>query len=432
MVDLCCQLSYYFSAPDKTSLLTISLTASRPKFSLLLLMIKNIYFLLVIFCLGLISCQSAEPTKKNTLSTADRLTRLSEKMVDYLPQVPLDSTKIPRSLEADGSMIAGKSRQWTSGFFPGTLWHLYGFSKNSEIKRAAEEWTAFVEKEKYDDHTHDLGFKLYCSFGTAYHITDNQHYKDVVVQASKTLIQRYNEKVGAIRSWDFNADKWQFPVIIDNMMNLEMLFDATRLTGDSIYYNIAYQHAKTTLKNHFRPDYSSFHVVVYDTISGGVLDRVTHQGFSDSSAWSRGQAWGLYGFSMAYAETKDPAFLEQAKTIAQFFFNHPNMPADKIPYWDFDAPNIPDEPRDVSAAAVAASGLLTLMNYDSENKKQYLAWVDEILYTLAQPEYQATVPPFILDHSTGSVPGPFEVDVPIVYGDYYYVEALRRRLEVSE
>lgn len=398
----------------------------------------SVFFLII--CLGLIGCKSdgintaAEKeipaNEKKIRSPKNRLTYLSEKMVNYLPQIPLDSTKIPRSLEADGRLIAGKSRQWTSGFFPGTLWHLYGHSKSPALKKMATEWTAFIEKEKFDDHTHDLGFKLYCSFGTAYHITDNQKYKDIVVQASKTLIQRYNEKVGSIRSWDFNADKWQFPVIIDNMMNLEMLFEATRLTGDSIYHNIAYQHAKTTMKNHFRPDASSYHVVVFDTITGGVIDKVTHQGFSNNSAWSRGQAWGLYGFAMAYEETKDPAFLEKAKAIAAFFFTHPNLPADKIPYWDFDAPKIPNEPRDVSAATVAASGLLKLMKYDLDNKDEYLKWVDEILYSLAQPKYQSTVPPFFLDHSTGSVPGEFEVDVPITYGDYYYVNTLVERSKI--
>lgn len=360
-----------------------------------------------------------------------RLSELSIKMANYLPQVAVDSNRIPRALAADGSLIAENSHQWTSGFFPGTLWLLYGYSKDAAMKNAAKQWTAFLEKEKWDGHTHDLGFKLNSSFGNAYKITNNPKYKDVVVQASKTLINRYNNKIGCIRSWDWNADVWQFPVIIDNIMNLEMLFEATAYTGDSTFYNIARQHAKTTLKNHYRPDFSCFHVVDYDTLTGEVRLKTTHQGYSDGSAWSRGQAWGLYGYTMAYGKTKDPAFLEQAKGIAQFFFNHPRLPADKIPYWDFDAPNIPNEPRDVSAAAVAACGLLELCEYNPANKTQYLTWADAILASLAKPEYQSEAPPFLLDHSTGSVPGEFEVDVPIVYADYYYVTALLRRLALA-
>ncbi len=388
----------------------------------------NLYFVIVLF---FISCtkgkQAANQPIQKALPAAERLDELSSKMLNYLSDIPLDSTRIPRSIKSFGRLRATPSHKWTSGFFPGILWQLYDHSRNSTIKDAAEKWTAFIEKEKWDNHSHDLGFKLYCSFGKGYHITDNQEYKDIVVQASKTLIQRYNKNVGAIRSWDFNADKWEFPVIIDNMMNLEMLFEATRLTGDSIYHNIAYQHSKTTLENHFRKDHSSVHVVVYDTLAGSVLQKITHQGFNDESAWARGQAWGLYGFTMAYGRTKDVLFLEKAKAIAQFFFTHPNLPKDKIPYWDFDATKIPNEPRDVSAAAIAASGLLELMKYDTINSEKYLGWVDEILTSLSQLHYQADIPPFILSQSTGNLPEKSEVEVPIVYADYYYVEALLRK-----
>ncbi len=358
------------------------------------------------------------------------LDQLSSSMMLHLQNHIPDSLKIPRSVEADGSLILTPSQDWTSGFFPGTLWQLYSHSKKDLLKDAAEDWTAFIEKEKWDDHTHDLGFKLYCSFGKGYNATDNEKYKDIVIQASKTLIQRYNETVGSIRSWDFNADIWEFPVIIDNMMNLDMLFETTRLTGDSTYHQIAYQHATTTLNNHFRPDHSSYHVVVYDTLSGQVIKKVTHQGYNAESAWTRGQAWGLYGFTMAYRWTKDVAFLEKAKSIAQYFINHPNLPNDNIPYWDFDAPNIPNEPRDVSAATVAASALLELASYDLDNNATYIEWVDQVLESLSSEKYITTISPFLLDHSTGSIPGQFEIDVPIVYADYYYVEALIRRKNI--
>lgn len=380
------------------------------------------------------ACQTEEASAPavNEQAITERLQALAQKSIDYLPQVPVDSTRIPRALEANGELIATNSRSWTSGFYPGVLWQLSETANGRPLRTPAEQWTAFIEKEKWDDHTHDLGFKLFCSFGQGYRITGREEYKDVIIQASKTLIRRYNDTVGSIRSWDFNQDVWAFPVIIDNMMNLDMLFTVAEWTGDSTFYNVANQHALTTMKNHYRADNSSYHVIDYDPATGEIRNRHTHQGYSHESAWSRGQAWGLYGFTMAYRYTKDPRFLEQAKAIAQFFFTHPNLPEDKIPYWDFDAPNIPDEPRDVSAAAVAASGVLELLGYDQENQDQYLAWADAVLTSLAKPEYQSETPPFLLQHSVGSVPGEFEVDVPIIYADYYYVEALRRRLAIAK
>ncbi len=386
------------------------------------------FMLLSVFLIS--SCNNAQKEgKKETLkfTASETLDRLSTSMLSYLKNHSPDSLKIPRSAKSDGSLKLTSSRDWTSGFFPGTLWQLYGHSNEGKLLKAAEEWTTFIDKEKWDDHTHDLGFKLYCSFGHGHRITNREDYKSTIIQAAKTLIKRYNESVGCIRSWDFNADIWEFPVIIDNMMNLDMLFEATRLTGDSIYHQIAYQHAKTTLANHFRADNSSYHVVVYDTLSGMANEKVTHQGYSSESAWSRGQAWGLYGFTMAYRWTKDNAFLEKAKSIAHYFIHHSNMPHDKIPYWDFDAPNIPNEPRDVSAATVAASALLELAKYDVKNKSKYIQWVDQVFDTLNSEDYISSISPFLLDHSTGSIPGEFEIDVPIVYADYYYVEALLRR-----
>ncbi|MEM6700006.1 MAG: DUF4861 family protein, partial [Bacteroidota bacterium] len=242
----------------------------------------------------------------------------------------------------------------------------------------------------------------------------------------------YNPTVGAIRSWDHNRDKWDYPVIIDNMMNLEMLFEATEFTGDSTYYDIAYQHALTTLDNHFREDHSSYHVIDYYPRTGKVRKRNTHQGYSDESAWARGQAWGLYGFTLTYGKTGDQRFLEKAKAIANFFFTHENMSEDLIPYWDFNAPKIPNEPRDVSAATIATSALLELMQYDTANKEKYLNWVDKLLFSLSQAKYQTQATPFFLSQSTGHLPGASEINVPICYADYYYVEALLRRLEMYE
>ena len=392
---------------------------------------KLLLFSLLIMLLGCNSDDANMPEMTEEKLTA-RLAELAERAEADLAKVPIDSTRIPRALYQDGSLKYSTSRDWTSGFYAGTLWQLYRFSKKETLYEAAKQWTAFQEKEKYDTHTHDLGFKIYCSFGEGYAAEQQNAYKNIIVKASETLIKRYNPTVGAIRSWDWNEEVWQFPVIVDNMMNLEMLFAATELTGDSTFYNVAYQHAMTTLEHHFRPDYSSYHVIDYDTLTGAVRNRHTHQGVANESAWARGQAWGLYGFTVAYRETKDTLFLNQAKAIADFFFHHPNLPADKIPYWDFDAENIPNELRDASAATVAASALLESSQYDEEHQAKYIRWADEILTTLATSEYQASVSPFLLQHSVGSIPGDFEVDVPIVYADYYYVEALLRRLAIEQ
>ncbi|OQP67603.1 glycoside hydrolase family 88 protein [Niastella populi] len=333
----------------------------------------------------------------------------------------------PRTLE-NGQLKMVASKDWTSGFFAGELWMLYDFTKKPEWKTKAETYTALIEKEKFNGGTHDMGFKVYCSYGTGYNITKDAAYKEVIIQSARTLSTRFNPKVGCIRSWDHHKEQWPYPVIIDNMMNLELLFAATRLTGDSSFYKIAVSHANTTMKNHFRPDYSSYHVVDYDTATGKVVKKNTHQGFADESAWSRGQAWALYGYTMCYRETRNKAYLQQAENVAKYILNHPNLPADKIPYWDFNAPAIPNEPRDVSAGAVIASGLLELAKY-SKNKKEYLPVANTMLQSITNT-YRSPIGEnkgFLLLHSTGSKPSNSEVDVPLNYADYYYLEALLRQ-----
>lgn len=331
----------------------------------------------------------------------------------------------PRTLE-DGELKLVASKDWTSGFFAGELWYLYELTADDKWKAEAMKFTAPIEQEKFNGRTHDMGFKVYCSFGNAYRLTKNPHDRDVIIQAAKTLSTRFNSKVGAIRSWDHNADKWDFPVIIDNMLNLELLFEATKLTGDSSFYKIAVSHANTTLKNHFRDDYSTWHVVDYNPVTGAVERKQTHQGYSDTSAWARGQAWALYGYTMCYRETKDIRYLRQAQNVASFIFNNKNMPADLVPYWDFNAPNIPNEPRDVSAAAVIASALLELSTYVDDSL--YKMTGEKIIANLFRNYSSApgTNSGFILQHSTGSKPHNSEVNVPLVYADYYYLEAIAR------
>lgn len=332
----------------------------------------------------------------------------------------------PRSLEK-GELVLVPSKDWCSGFFPGELWYLYQYTKDPKWMEQAKIFTANIEQEKTNGSTHDMGFKLYSSVGNGYKLTHDAHYKEVLLQGAKTLSTRFNPVVGCIRSWDHHTN-WKFPVIIDNMINLELLFEATKLSGDSSFYKIAVSHANTTMKNHFRDDYSSFHVVDYDPQTGKVLHKQTHQGYADGSAWARGQAWGLYGYTMCYRETKNKAYLQQAEHIAKFIFSNPTLPKDLVPYWDFNDPAIPNAPRDASAAAIMASALYELSMY-SANGKQYKTWANQIVHNLST-SYQAKpgeAKGFILLHSTGNKPDNGEIDAPISYADYYYLEALLRQ-----
>lgn len=337
--------------------------------------------------------------------------------------------RLPKTYEK-GKDVSSDSRWWCSGFFPGSLWYLYGNNKNAEVLKYARLYTGRVEREKYTTDNHDVGFMIYCSFGNGYRLTHDNSYKEVMLTAAKSLSTRYNPKVGLIRSWDHNKDKWQYPVIIDNLMNLELLLWAANQSGNAKFREIALSHADKTMKHHFRPDYSSYHVVSYDTTTGLPHLKQTHQGYSDQSSWSRGQAWGLYGYTYLYRETKDKRYLEQAKNIANYLINHPNMPKDYIPYWDYNAPGIPDTYRDVSAATVMASALTELSGYtDRKLAQKYMKIVETQIRTLASPEYTAKPGEngcFILKHSVGSYPGKSEVDVPLTYADYYYLEALSR------
>ena len=331
--------------------------------------------------------------------------------------------RLPKTTEKDGTLVTSDTHWWCSGFFSGTLWMLYEATGN-------EKYTIRIEKEQYALDTHDLGFMMNCSFGNGYRITGNENYKKILLQSARSLATRYNENIGVIRSWD-NKPKWMYPVIIDNLMNLELLENAYKLSQDSLFDKIANSHATITITNHFRPDYSSCHVVDYDTITNKALKMDTHQGYSTTSAWARGQAWGLYGYTMMYRETQNEKYLQQAINIAKFILHHPNLPEDKIPYWDFDAPNIPDEPRDASAGAIIASALLELSQYVNDDKlsKEYQSVASQQLRTLSSDEYLAapqTNGGFILKHSVGNKPRNSEVDAPLTYADYYYVEALLR------
>ena len=333
----------------------------------------------------------------------------------------------PQSINPDGSLGKRKSEWWCSGFFGGGLWYLAEYTKDQEITKAADAWTVALSKEQYNTRTHDLGFMLYCSYGNGYRLTKKEEYKSVLLNGAESLSTRFNPNVGLIKSWD-GFKSYKYPVIIDNMMNLEFLFWASKITGNKKYYNICVSHADKTLQNHFRSDNSSYHVVCYDSV-GNVVAKKTAQGFADSSAWARGQTWGLYGYTVMYRETKNKKYLDQAVKIADFYMHHPNLPKDKIPYWDFNSPLIPNDVRDASAAAVVASGLLELSTYVNKTlAKTYFSFAEEVLQNLSGDTYFAAHgnQHFLLKHSTGHKPANSEIDTPIIYADYYYLEALIR------
>ena len=332
----------------------------------------------------------------------------------------------PRSINHDGSVRLAHQEDWTSGFFPGSLWYGYEISGDKALASSARKFTLAMDSLQDFTHTHDLGFMIYCSFGNGYRITRDKAFLPTLKKGSDNLYKRYNKTVGAIRSWDFGH--WEFPVIIDNMMNLDFLFWASKTFNKPEYADASVQHSLTTLKNQYRPDNSSYHVISYDTLSGRAIQKETHQALTHESAWARGQAWGLYGYTMAYKETNNPVFLKHAIDIAKYIMEHPNVDEDKIPYWDYDIHNGGERaPKDASAAAVIAAGLIDLAQFTENNA--YFEYAEDILQSLSSPEYLAgedTNGYFILKHSVGAFLYNSEIDTPLNYADYYYLEALVR------
>jgi unsaturated chondroitin disaccharide hydrolase len=390
-------------------------------------------FIWLILLLCSCSSQKKTATHSNDLSqTVDK--NFSDASAQYkVMMTKLPANRFPKTYYSQtDSLETSGSNWWCSGFYPGTLLYLYDQTKDQSLLTEAERMLQLLEKEKNNKGTHDLGFMMFCSFGNAERFAPKPEYKDILLTSAKSLSTRFNPKVGCIKSWD--SKPGDFLVIIDNMMNLELLFWATKVSGDSSYYKIAVTHANTTMKNHFRPDHSSYHVVNYDPETGAVKQKRTAQGAADESAWARGQAWGLYGYTVAYRETKDPKYLEQANLIARFILDNPNLPGDKIPFWDFNAPGIPNALRDASAAAVISSALMELSGYVNEkDRAEYLSVAETILKNLSAAPYKAvpgTNGGFIVQHCVGHMPNKTEVDVPLTYADYYFVEAMRRYKEL--
>lgn len=358
---------------------------------------------------------------------------VAEKQIGHQVEIIEQSGKLlnPRTLK-NNKVEYVPIDDWTSGFFAGTMWYMYDLTKDEKWKKLGVKYTENLDSIKYLTWHHDVGFIIGTSYGNAYRITKNQAYKEVIIEAAKSLATRYRPTPGVIQSWDEDRGwqgtrGWMCPVIIDNMMNLELLFKASDLSGDSTYRKMAISHANVTMENHFRKDYSCYHVVDYDKIKGGVRSKCTAQGYSDESAWARGQAWALYGYTVCYRETKDKKYLDFAGKIYNYIFKNKTMPDDLIPYWDFNAPNIPNEPRDASAAAIMASALYELSTFGNSDYKKT---ADKIITSLSSDKYRAIVGTngnFLLMHSVGSIPHESEIDVPLNYADYYFLEALTRK-----
>ncbi len=390
------------------------------------------------------SCKSdkKEDTSTSKIETKDalinRVFSFSEKQYDSLIH-RIESNKPllqPRGVTEDGQLRLKPFRDWTSGFFPGSLWYIYQNNPSEKNKSNAMKFTEALDSVKYITNSHDVGFMLGCSYGNGFKYTKSDTYKNVIIQGARSLATRYRPIIGAIQSWNTTPDMgwiakrgWDTPIIVDNMMNLELLFRAADFAKDSTLYTIAIHHAKTTMKNHFRDDFSSFHVVDYNSKTGKVRSKQTAQGYKDWTSWARGQAWGLYGFTQTYENTKDSTFLAQAKHIANYIMTSKKVPEDHIPYWDYDAPKIPNEPRDASAAAITASALLTLQKYVPEKRNEMIAYAESILRRLSSDDYLAEYGKnqgFILKHSVGNIHTGEENDKPLNYADYYFLEALSK------
>lgn len=382
--------------------------------------------ILIFFITVLSGCNSERVKDEELLNTIDKSLQLACKHYSHLvDQVP--DSLFPRTY-INGQLKLVDRYDWTSGFFPASLWYLFEYSNDSILLKAAQKFTSFLKPLENFKGTHDLGFMVYCPYGNGYRLTKDSAYRLVICKAAESLSSRFNTQVGLIKSWD--NDHWQYPVIIDNMMNLELLCEASKLTNDSIFYQISAIHANTTLKNHFRPDHSSYHLVNYDTLTGAIIQKQTVQGYSDSSAWARGQSWGLYGFTMMFRETADSVYLKKACQVADLLITYPNLPEDAIPYWDYNVPITSGTPRDASAAAIMASALIELHNYVP--KADYLEHAKKIIRSLTSSNYLAKTENngnFLLMHSTGHLPANSEIDVPLIYADYYFVEALLRMKE---
>lgn len=388
-----------------------------------------------ILCAAVVTAGCANDAVSEHVAYADSQLKI---LVDECE--PSDTvTLLPRALSNEGELKYTTPKGWTSGFFPGSLWYMYELTGDQYWADKAMRHTEILEEVQYNVGHHDTGFMIGCSYGNGLRLVGKEEYKPIIIQAAKSLSTLFSEKTELIRSWGpangtVQKKGWKYAVIIDNMMNLELLFEASKLSGESCFREIAISHADKTMQNHYRPDYSCYHVVDYDPETGDVKARQTAQGYDDESVWSRGQAWGIYGFTMCYRYTQNPAYLAQAENIANFLLNHPNLPEDLVPYWDFLCPDIPNTSRDASSAAIIASALYELSTY-SANGAFYKEKADKMIESLSAAPYRPELGSshgFLLLSSVTSIPHGVDIDVPLNYADYYYLEALVRKRNIEK
>lgn len=389
--------------------------------------------------LGLCTCAHRPSATMDVKKALDYCAEQTQRTLTELKtDSGIDYTMMPRNIlldEQHWNCRKATKEEWCAGFWPGVLWYDYEYTQDKRILEEAEKFTHSLEfLSRTPAFDHDLGFLVFCSYGNGYRLTKNPAYKQVILDTADTLATLFNPVVGTILSWPREVEprNWPHNTIMDNMINLEMLFWAAKNGGNPYLYDIAVSHADKTMKCHFRPDYTSYHVAVYDTITGNLIKGVTHQGYADSTMWARGQAWAIYGYTVVYRETKDPKYLDFAQKVTDVYLDR--LPEDKVPYWDFDDPSIPDAPRDASAAAVVASSLLELSTYlPNGTGKRYKDAAIDMLTSLSTDNYQSgkSNPSFLL-HSTGHWPNGSEIDASIIYADYYYIEALLRLKRLQE
>ena len=394
-----------------------------------LLIMKKIFVYLLLSLLALVACSRQESMEELTARVFERAATqflVLDANMDSVLVANGGEAVYPRSINADGSLWTSDYKWWCSGFYPGSLWYVYEYTGDEKYKDLALKYQVSLEPLRYRTDDHDIGFQLMCSYGNCLRITGDTLCKPVILDGANSLATRFNPVVGCTKSWD--TKKYSFSVIIDNMMNLELLFKALELGGPASLKDVAVSHAYTTMANHFREDKSKRQVLDYNPETGELIKVHPGQGLSEDSAWARGQAWGLYSFPMVYRFTQDPQILEHAVAIAEYII--PRLPEDCIPYWDFDSPDIPDDVRDASAAAIMACGLIELSGYvESERAERYLEVAEKMIRSLASDIYLAAEGEqygFLLKHSTGFKLRGSEVDAPLTYADYYFLEALMR------
>lgn len=356
---------------------------------------------------------------------AEMMSRLTDKVERMIGQIGVKSPHVARE---DGVYDDLRHSWWTSGFWPGLLWLMYDVSGKEAFKNAAWDWDAKLER-CFSEHPislhHDVGFQFLPTAVIKYELTGDKEGLRIGLKAANYLAGRFNVEGGFIRAWE--GDKAIGWAIVDCMMNIPLLFWASRTTGDPRYKQIAMRHADTFLKYAIRDDGSVAHILSFDPETGEFIEQLGGQGLSATSSWSRGNAWALHGLAVAYRCTGELRYLNAAKRVSHYFIA--SLPDDHVPHWDFRAHPIEAEERDTSAGSIAASGLLELAALVPEDERRiYAGAAERMLLSLAEryatwdrPEHGA-----ILVEGTGNKPAGSNINVSLIYGDYYFAEAFAK------